>query len=78
MTRFLSGDGEHFYGLGGEPLRLTVNAFAEDYRNEAVRYRGKPYFIDPVTGRVKKDRNNKLVKLNGLDSKLLVQDKKSQ
>ena len=31
MARFLSGDGEHFYGLGGEPLRLTINAFDQDY-----------------------------------------------
>ncbi|WP_395088525.1 hypothetical protein, partial [Armatimonas sp.] len=24
---------ENFYGAGGEPSRLTINAFAEDYRD---------------------------------------------
>ncbi|WP_395089043.1 hypothetical protein, partial [Armatimonas sp.] len=25
---------ENFYGAGGEPSRLTINAFAEDYRTK--------------------------------------------
>ena len=40
MARFLSGDGEHFYGLGGEPLRLTINAFDQDYKvDESTAFR---------------------------------------